>query len=95
VPEWTFNALVEAIAGQKRRAADVRFGKTTPSPGTPAPRDVYLSVCGEIAEHYIPLGFRYAPSGPRLTRKPDGCEFTHRLFARLRGPDRRDHLRPT
>jgi len=79
VPEWTFDALVDDVAARKRRAADARFGKATPQPGVPTPREVFLSVCGEIAEHYIPLGFRYAPSGPRLTRKPSGSEFTHRL----------------
>lgn len=34
-----------------------------------SPRDVYASACARIAEHFVEQGFRFAKSGPHLTKK--------------------------
>lgn len=45
-----------------------------PLPGEEKPRDVFLAACAEIARRFEPHGFRYAKSGPHLSRRSG--EFT-------------------
>jgi hypothetical protein len=42
-----------------------------------SPRELYLAACSEIAESLLPLGFKFARSGPHAQRKD--AEFTYRV----------------
>ena len=60
----TIDEMVQQIAEDKGRA---RFKPT--EPGIERPREVFFSTVGSIAEPFVAQGFRYARSGPHLTRR--------------------------
>lgn len=60
----TIDEMVQQIAQDKGRA---RFRPT--EPGIERPREVFLAAVDSIAEPLVAQGFRYARSGPHLTRR--------------------------
>lgn len=58
--------MVAHVAKAKSRAAAARF-KPRPA-GIEPPRTVYLRACLDISHPFESLGFKYAKSGPHLTR---------------------------
>jgi hypothetical protein len=67
--------IIEDIAYRKHQAAKARFGKKLPN--IESPRKVYLTACTQIASVFIPLGYKYAKSGPH-TRCQNG-DFTFQI----------------
>lgn len=63
-------------AARKLRAAQARFGDHVPS--AEPPREVFLAGCQHIADALAPDGFKYARSGPKLTRKTS--EFSFQIY---------------
>jgi hypothetical protein len=79
-------AAVEVMEGKRRplkreRRRSVPEPPRAPAPEPPSgeekPRDVFLAACAEIARRFEPHGFRYAKSGPHLSRRSG--EFTFEL----------------
>lgn len=63
------------LAHRKARAAIARKEKV--SRDREEPRSIYLSACADIASEFLEDGFRYAKSGPHLTRK--GSPFSFKI----------------
>lgn len=59
--------MISQIAFEKRRAAESRF-KPRPA-GVEDTRTVYLDSCKAVAEDFLADGYRFAKSGPHLTKK--------------------------
>ena len=66
--------LFSDIAAKKARASLARFaGRDT---GVERSRDVYTGSCERIASELIPDGFKFAKSGPHLSRRSRGFTYT-------------------
>jgi len=68
-------AIIRDTALRKQRAAEMR--RSGAPAELPEPSAVFQDACAAIAQALQPDGFRYAKSGPHLTRKAG--EFTHRI----------------
>ena len=66
--------MIEDTAVRKQRAATAR--REHANSIKDSPKDVYLSACARIAEAFVPDGYRFAKSGPHLTRKAGPFAFT-------------------
>src|SRR5690242_192481 len=64
--ETNLNEVVRDTATRKHRAAQVRSQPR--AAGAEEPRALYLAACADVAAAFKPDDFRYAKSGPRLTR---------------------------
>jgi len=67
--------IIRETALRKQRAAQMRSAGTPE--GFEEPSTVYQAACAVIGQGLATEGFRYAKSGPRLTRK--AAEFTHQV----------------
>lgn len=72
----TFTDLIQDIANTKKRRSESCFIKQEKNE---KPRDVYLSVCKNIADYYEPYGFKYSASRQHLTLKTKGSEFIYKI----------------
>jgi hypothetical protein len=63
--------VIDKIAHEKRRAGKARFKPRDPN--TEAPSEVYKAACAAIAAHFP--DFRYAKTGPRISRKASPLTF--------------------
>lgn len=79
-------AAVEVIEGERRPLKRKRRRSVPepphaplppPPPGEEKPRDVFLAACAELASRFEPRGFRYAKSGPHISRRQG--EFTEEV----------------
>lgn len=69
----SLNDLLRSTAERKRRAAQSRSRDRNEAEN---PRDVYLSCCEQIAREFSEGGFRYAKSGPHMSRRDSGFKFS-------------------
>ena len=76
MPEFNFNDLIQDIADRKKRLAEKRFSTQEKNEN---PREVYLSVCKNIADYYEQYGFKYSASGQHMTLKTKGSEFIYKI----------------
>jgi uncharacterized protein DUF4304 len=60
-------AIIREMALRKQRAAEMR--RSGAPEALPEPRGVYQDACEVIGQALVAQGFRYAKSGPHLTRK--------------------------
>ncbi|MDR1179190.1 MAG: hypothetical protein LBK44_01690 [Spirochaetales bacterium] len=75
--EYGFTELVKEIANNKKSFAEYTFNKKQiPHENT---REVYLAACEDIANIYIPYGFKYSKSGQHLTLKQKDSEFIYKI----------------
>ena len=60
------STLITDIAARKRA-----FGRAIGhrDVSAEAPRDVFLSVCAAIAKNFEPIGYKYAKSGPHMSKR--------------------------
>lgn len=73
-----FTSLRETISDIANRKSEATKARREGTPeGVEHSSDVYAQSCAKIAEHFVEHGFRYAKSGPHLTRKRNG--FSHRV----------------
>jgi hypothetical protein len=75
--EYGFNELVMEIANNKRLFAEYVFNKKQIS--NENSREIYLSACENIANFYLPYGFKYSKSGQHLTLKQKDNEFIYKI----------------
>jgi hypothetical protein len=80
-------AAVEVVEGRRRPLARRRRRirdpdrRSQPGPATAAPtsneqpRQVYIAACEAIASHFEDRGFRFAKSGPHMSRRSDPFKF--------------------
>jgi hypothetical protein len=80
-------AAVQVIEGdrrplaRRRRRTREQDRRSRPAPATAAtasdeqPRQVYLAACEAIARHFEDRGFRFAKSGPHMSRRSDAFRF--------------------
>src|SRR5438034_4241270 len=68
-------AIIRRVLFRSQRAAEMR--RSGAPAELPEPSAVFQDACAAIAQALQPDGFRYAKSGPHLTRKAG--DFTHRI----------------
>lgn len=73
---FTFNDLIQDIADRKKRLSEKRLSAQENNEN---PREVYLSVCKNIADYYEQYGFKYSASGQHITLKTKGSEFIYKI----------------
>jgi len=74
-----FSDVVRETANSKQRAAAARFKSSAVEGHAESPRDVFLEACSQIATVLESEGFRFAKSGPHLTKNAAGGVFKYRI----------------
>jgi len=82
--------MIVTTAAEKRAAGKAR--RAGPAPGAEPPRQVYMAALERIAQAFAPRGFRFARSGPHLTRV-DGATRFRILFQADRNNVAGEHVR--
>ena len=73
-----FEKIDDVFADTARRKEEAARARTTRSLETAlAPRDVFAGACRQISEAFIADGYKYAKSGPHLTKNSD--PFSYRI----------------
>jgi hypothetical protein len=75
--EYGFNELVMDIINNRKSFSEYCFNKSKME--TKNTREVFLSTCENIANIYIPYGFKYSKSGQHLTLKQKDNEFIYKI----------------
>jgi hypothetical protein len=74
--EYGFKELVIEIADSKKLFAENAFKKTFSNEDT---REIYQSACENIANAYLPYGFKYSKSSRHLRLKQKNNEFIYQI----------------
>ncbi len=69
MPERKFEDLRSVFSDVAQRKRDAAIARKQPAfRGVEAPRDVYLSSCAAIGEAFVAEGFKFAKSGPHISK---------------------------